>query len=891
MKGKETIDPPSTKHRDETGLSLEELESKVSELAEYVQAFRRRQALRLSVVEKPHRVKNQAESESAGASGTREDVTVQQGFEHSVAGESSGPAQDYELEKQVKERTVELRRENESLRRQLEQAGLRAKTGGPLESNRLQIVTESVPFGLALMGQDGTFHYVNSKFKGLFGLDLKDVPDFAAWSRLVGEDLPQSGKPNLATGKELLRRGWDKAPPPLFKVQCKSKPDGTVECRTIQLDSGEYLITIGQTSGFGPATSPVQTHMSLLETALESRSEGIALIDSDGKSTTYNHKFFEIWSVKESDASTGSNSPPLAFLADRLEEPKSFLARLRETASAPLEPSFDLLHLKDGRFIESSSWPQKAGDAIVGRLWVFRDVTEEKRAELILREGDARYRMLVDNLDLGTVSCDAKGKVTSINPEAMNILGFRNEQATKSANVAKAASGLEAVISDAVNNCVGFDQPGLVEFPFKNHLGDQIHCRAYVAPLPDLVGGARGAHVVIEDISDQKRAEDLVRRSQSLQVLGQMASGVSHTFSNVLQIVSGNANMALTNMELDDLSEMRQNLEQILESTQSAAEAVRRLQRFGREKPSKEARRNEVFDLSDAVAEGVEMCRLWSKARLEREQIQISQKLDLKKGCFINGQPDQIAWVVLNLLKNAVEALPKGGKIRVKTVVKEDQVVLSVMDNGVGIRDKDIKNITAAFWTSKESHSGMGLTVNSGIIRRHGGTMGVKRIKPRGTIFTVKLPKVERSERKVKAVPVKVPQQSYRLLLIDDEAPVVTILGKGLKNRGNTTYIANSGEEGLAILEKNQVDAVVCDLGMEGMNGWDVSAAIGRVFAEKGASRPPFVLLTGWGGQLAEDELSHHPEVDRILEKPTTIPALLEIINDVVRTRKPAKVQ
>jgi CheY-like chemotaxis protein len=129
----------------------------------------------------------------------------------------------------------------------------------------------------------------------------------------------------------------------------------------------------------------------------------------------------------------------------------------------------------------------------------------------------------------------------------------------------------------------------------------------------------------------------------------------------------------------------------------------------------------------------------------------------------------------------------------------------------------------------------------------------------------------------------KAADRTYSLLLIDDECAVVNILGKGLRKRGNTTFIAGSGQEGLAILQQNRVDAVICDLGMEGMSGWDVSGAISSLCVEKDIPRPPFILLTGWAGQITEDELDRHPDVDRIVEKPVTIPALLQMISHEVR--------
>ncbi len=385
------------------------------------------------------------------------------------------------------------------------------------------------------------------------------------------------------------------------------------------------------------------------------------------------------------------------------------------------------------------------------------------------------------------------------------------------------------------------------------------------------------------EIARIKQAEEVILRSQRLQILGQMSGGVSHTISNLLQIAIGNANIAYTNLEVEEYDDIRANLEQILDSNRAATESVRRLSRFWRERPSSEMARKVVFDLSDAVREGLEMCKLWAKAKLEREKIEISQELDLSTGCHVEGDKEGIVELVFNLVKNAIEALPQGGNISVKTYRDEKRVVLRMQDNGVGIAKKNIEDIMQPFWTSKKYHAGMGLAVNREIIRRHGGTLGVKRIKPQGTAFIVKLPISRRPSKKVKAAPRVVSDRKLRILLIDDDRAVVSTLGKSLQRRGHTIFIAYSGPEGLDIVKKNRLDAIVCDLGMEGMNGWEVSQEVEGMFRKNKKPRPPFILLTGWGGQLAEEEVLAEPQVDRIAEKPITIPRLLEIVYEEVR--------
>jgi PAS domain S-box-containing protein len=510
------------------------------------------------------------------------------------------------------------------------------------------------------------------------------------------------------------------------------------------------------------------------------------------------------------------------------------------------------------------------------------DLTEQRRAEETLRQSEARYRSLVESSPVGMMSFDSRAEITGFNAAVLSILRVPASQVGGPLDLFSLVPLAEAGISEAILHCLESGQPTSGEFEYKSKENRMVCTKLHVVPIRDTTRRITGAHAFVQDISDQKRAEELIVRSERLKVLGQISGGVGHTFSNLLQIVSGNANIALTNLDLEEYEGIRFNLEQILKSTRSATEAVRWLQQFARERPHRAAVRPEVFDLADSVLEAVEVCKLWSKGELERKKIAISYEIDLAKECWVEAVPDQLAWVVLNLIKNAVEALPSGGRIKVKTQITDDQVVLTVQDNGVGIRSQDIRNITTAFWTSKEAHAGMGLSFNCGILRQHSGTMGVKRMKPRGTTFTVRLPYIQDPSQKRQALAQEAIKRGFRILFIDDDEAVVKIFENGFSGLGQTLYPALSGREGLSILEETEIDAVVCDLAMAGMNGWEVGRAVSEMYLKKGASRPPFIMLTGWAAQLPEDEMLAHPEVDRIVQKPIKIAALLDIVTAAI---------
>lgn len=518
--------------------------------------------------------------------------------------------------------------------------------------------------------------------------------------------------------------------------------------------------------------------------------------------------------------------------------------------------------------------------------WI--DVTKRKEVEKALRESEVRYRSLVETSPVGMVSFDRNGEITEFNPALLRILGAPFFEAAEARDLFSLLPLMEAGISEAVIQCLESGESSVGEFEYKSKNDRQVYTRLYVVPIRGSEGDITGAHAFVEDISDQKRAEELIVGSERLKVLGQISTGVGHHFNNFLQVVSGNAQMALTSLELNEHEGVKGGLQQILEGSRSATGVVKWLQEFARGKVHS-SQRKEVVELADVVMQAVEICKLWSSAELERKKIQVFYELNLDKGCHVEGIPDQLAWVVFNLLKNSVEAMPAGGKIRIKSSVQDDHVRLLIRDNGIGIAAHHVRNITEAFWSTKERHAGMGLAFSSGIIRQHGGTMGVKRMKPHGTTFVIRLAHVKDPAEKRKALEAEASSNGHRVLLIDDDERVVRVFEEGLKRMGLRPIAATSGGQGLNLFQETDCDAVVCDLAMTGLNGWDVAEAIQSRCTHKGTPKPPFIMLTGWARQLDEAEIVQHPEVERIVQKPVTVPELVDIIvEEINRTQSKA---
>jgi CheY-like chemotaxis protein len=332
---------------------------------------------------------------------------------------------------------------------------------------------------------------------------------------------------------------------------------------------------------------------------------------------------------------------------------------------------------------------------------------------------------------------------------------------------------------------------------------------------------------------------------------------------------------------------IEEKLTEVREASRFGAETVRRLNRFVRQVEPGGKDEIQLFDLSDAVRTVVTMSRpLWSD---EPKKKGLSLNLDcrVQDGCTIRGSKGDLFEVILNLIKNAVEALPDGGDIAIVTLREKNHVVLSIRDTGVGIPASRINRLfTPFFTTSLEAGRGLGLSTCRTIIDAHGGNIRVDSTEGTGTTFTIRLPFVFEQDDTAEEADLVKPLNPLHILVIDDMEGTVRLLKSGLGKMGHVVFTALSGEQGLALLEDNPVDVVICDLGMPGMNGWQVGEAIKRRCAEGGMTKPKFIILTGWGGQSAEQERIAASGVDAVVEKPVDMAKLLDVVRNLMEADK-----
>jgi len=363
-----------------------------------------------------------------------------------------------------------------------------------------------------------------------------------------------------------------------------------------------------------------------------------------------------------------------------------------------------------------------------------------------------------------------------------------------------------------------------------------------------------------------KASQEKIVQLERLRALGEMASGVAHDFNNVLAAILGRAQ--LLRAELDD-PRLKQWAEIIERMARDGARTVRRIQEFAR------IRRGHALvtvSLNEVVHDVLEATSPRWKDQAEARGIRYEVVRELGETPAVAGDPSELREALMNLVLNALDAMPEGGTLCVRTASVEGSVAVTVADTGCGMSEEVRQHAFEPFFTTKEAQStGLGLSVTYGILRRHGGEIGIETREGQGTTITLRLPagKGAAAERE-EAAPLA--SRHATILVIDDEEEVRAVLAEILLAQEHSVRTAASGREGLNLFRDGRYDLVLTDLGMPEMSGWQVAQAVKELSRDT-----QVVLVTGWGEEL-DPEAVRKGWADFVLPKPFLVNELLAVI-------------
>ena len=418
--------------------------------------------------------------------------------------------------------------------------------------------------------------------------------------------------------------------------------------------------------------------------------------------------------------------------------------------------------------------------------------------------------------------------------------------------------------------------------------------RTYLKNIEASVAQAEQAERHVAELShyiaEQERIREQFSQIEKLSALGELASGVAHDFNNTLAGILGRAQLI---QRTNDPEKITRGLNIIIKTAEDGAKTVKRIQDFARQRRDHDF---EPVSIDQILLDVSEITRPRWKDRAEASNVQISLDLQIRSKARVMGDESELREVLVNMVFNAVDAMPDGGQLTLAAYDIDESVVIMVADTGSGM-PADVKSrIFDPFFTTKgKAGMGLGLAVSFGIIRRHEGSVKVDSEVGMGTKFMISLPKAEVTEEAnlpeaELAKPLQIDSQSAtaprtfsenqaKVLVVDDEEPVRELLRDLLEHEGCRVYIAPGSREALGLFEVHQFDGIFTDVGMPGMSGWELAHAI-RQRNEK----IPIAVVTGWGEAVGSDE-QKEAGVEWVIAKPFHAEKIAEIAKEMTRQR------
>jgi PAS domain S-box-containing protein len=504
----------------------------------------------------------------------------------------------------------------------------------------------------------------------------------------------------------------------------------------------------------------------------------------------------------------------------------------------------------------------------IGFRGVARDITGRKQAEQALSESEEKYRQLVNHAPTGIYRVDFNaGKLVSVNDVMCEYTGYSEKELLTMRALDFLTEESQKRFLDRLDKLFKGEQiPRTAEYKAKTKDGHEFWIFLDSRYEYDRDGKLNGATVVAHDITDRKQAEEeklrlenQLQQAQKMEAVGTLAGGIAHDFNNILSVIIGYTELILMNGNVD--SEVKQNLKEIFNASKHARDMVKQILAFSRQ--SKHERK--PIQVRYIVKEALKMLRASLPAT-----IQIQQKLEKNTG-VIEADPTQFHQILMNLCTNSAQAMhEKDGVLKISlSNIDWDQddaarppelkpgpyLKLSVSDTGDGIHPEARCHIFEPYFTTKQKGegTGLGLAVVQGIIKSHNGAVTVESKVGQGSTFHVYLPRIQRSVATDEAASTPLPLGQERILLVDDEQPLVEIGKQMLERLGYTVAARTSSVEALELFkaQPDRFDLVITDIVMPNMTGETLAEKVMDIRADI-----PVIFCTGYSEKFTRQQAS-----------------------------------
>ena len=548
--------------------------------------------------------------------------------------------------------------------------------------------------------------------------------------------------------------------------------------------------------------------------------------------------------------------------------------------------TFETFHLhKDGSLIPTEvSARLITWEGQPAMMSICRDITERKRAEVVLRNREQLLNEMGSLAKIGGWEHDlVKGKATWTK-ETYKIVGIESgpipgpEEHLKY-YPPKDRELLEKAYRHAMETGEQFD----LELQGTTTKGRLLFVRAVGRPeFKD--GKCVKMKGILQDITERKILENQLQQAQKMEAIGTLAGGIAHDFNNILGIILGNTELAMD--DVPDWNPSRQNLDEIRKACLRAKDVVRQILSFSRKSESEQ----KPFNIASVVTESLKLLRA-----------SIPTSVDIRRNIsydinYILGDPTQINQIMINLCTNAAHAMEdEGGTLEVvleNIEIDEDTasrhpelnpgpyVHLRLTDTGDGIRPEILDRIFDPYFTTKDvgKGTGLGLSVVHGIVNSHYGKITVESETGKGTTFNIFFPAVERRVTSEPKEVQKLPTGQERILFVDDEGAMVNLNQQRLERLGYKVIPKTDPLEALEYFHTNpdQIDLVITDMTMPKMTGDRLAQEILKIRLDM-----PIILCTGYSNKISEEK-AQEIGIRKYIEKPIEKVNLARSVREVL---------